>query len=276
MNHSQPGSLAAPGAKCATHQSALVPPATRTSERRLMNEPEDNSDSPHDETALPEHRDPDGEAPWAMQLVVRVEKDNMPTRAAACEAAATAVARLLADDQALPGGAWHQSIERWLDGRIRKHCRRARGAAWSKVHDVAGITVNTGAAEVRAFVPTATDTTPRDVAKLQLSGSELDNSDTRTSAEAYQGGPVVVSLCPEPFLPVGKAAAAAGHASQLAASKMDTDRYARWAESGFAVVVEQPDEQRWTELVARAPVVVVDAGLTVVAPGTVTALARWV
>jgi len=219
--------------------------------------------------------DPPGEAPWAMQLVVRVEKAAPPTRTAVCAAAAIAVVRLLADDRALPGGEWHPRVRRWTDGAIRKHCRRARGVAWTRVGALPGVTVSAAGAEVRALVPCALDEIPRDVAKLQLSGSELEDPDAVGAVDPVPCGPVVVSVCPEPFLPLGKAAAACGHAAQLTAMRMPAPRLAAWSAAGFPVVVEHPDVARWTRLRPHAGVEVVDAGFTVVAPGTSTALARW-
>jgi hypothetical protein len=219
--------------------------------------------------------DPEGEAPWAMQLVVHLEKTDPPTRTAVCEAAAVAVVRLLADEAALPGGEWHPAVERWLHGRIRKHCRRARGAAWEKAQALPGVTVSIAGAEVRAFVPTSTDDIPRDVAKLQLSGSEVDDPAVRAAVEPEPNGPVVVSICPAPFLPLGTAAAAAGHAAQVAAMRMPADRLAVWAAAGFQVLVEHPAATSWAQLQPVAQVDIVDSGLTIVTSGTSTALARW-
>ena len=56
---------------------------------------------------------------------------------------------------------------------------------------------------------------------------------------------------------------------------MPADRRAAWETNGFPVVVEQPGSDDWAGLVDDAQVRVVDAGLTVVAPGTTTAVARW-
>jgi hypothetical protein len=210
-----------------------------------------------------------------MQLVARVERTAPPTRTAVCTAAAVAVVRLLADDRALPGGEWHARVRRWTDGAIRKHCRRARGVAWERVVALPGVTVSVAGAEVRALVPTALDELPREVAVLQLSGRELDDPDACAAADPAPGGAVVVSVAPEPFLPLGKAAAACGHAAQLTALRMPAVRRAAWSAAGFPVVVEHPDPARWARLRPVAGVAVVDAGFTVVAPGTTTALARW-
>ncbi|MBM7806531.1 hypothetical protein JOD57_002368 [Geodermatophilus bullaregiensis] len=221
------------------------------------------------------HADPEGQAPWAMQLVACVGRSAPPTRTAVCEAAAVAVVRLLADARSRAGGEWHPQVRRWTDGRIRKHCRRARGAAWERVGELPGVTAEVAGARVRALVPTALDELPREVARLQLSGSELEDPDVRELVDPAPGGPVVVSICPEPFLPLGKAAAAAGHAAQVTAMRMPAQRLAAWSAAAFPVVVEHPAAARWAQLRAEAPVAIVDAGFTVVTPGTCTALARW-
>jgi peptidyl-tRNA hydrolase len=219
-------------------------------------------------------QDPAGEAPWAMQLVVHVPKSLPPDHDAACRAAARAVVGLLDDERAAPGGEWYPAVRRWNDGRIRKHVRRARGSAWQRAAALPGSTVTDAGAEVRAFVPTSTDEVPAEIAKLQLQGLDLARPDTPRPDDRHPDG-VVVSLSADPVLPTGKAAAAAGHAAQLAWMQMDDDRRHRWRDRGFAVVVEHPELPQWEELVAAAQVVVRDAGFTVVAPGTVTALARW-
>lgn len=220
------------------------------------------------------HTDPPDEAPWAMQLVVHVDRAEPPSRTAVCEAAARAVVLLLHDPRA--ADEWAPALTRWTDGRIRKHVRRAtRPAAWDRAAALPGVTVEHAGARVRAFVPCGTDAVPRDVARLQLTGTELPDPAPVPHAEPVVDGPLVVSLNAGAQMPAGKAAAAAGHAAQLAATAMTTDRRSRWAAAGFPVVVEQPDADRWAALTATAPVRVVDAGLTVVAPGTTTALARW-
>lgn len=224
---------------------------------------------------LTAHPDPEGQAPWALQLVVRVERTDPPTRTAACEAAAVAVVTLVHDERAQPGGPWAAAVTRWTDGRIRKHCRRARGAAWDKVQDQPGVTVEVGGVQVRAVVPGPTDQIPRDLAKLQLSGTELEDPDVVESVTAVVGGPVVVSISADPVLPFGKAAAAAGHAAQVAALQMAPERLSAWADQGYPVIVEHPDTHAWNALLTDAPVRIVDAGFTAVAPGTTTATARW-
>jgi peptidyl-tRNA hydrolase len=136
-----------------------------------------------------------------------------------------------------------------------------------------GVTAEVDGAEVRAFVPWPVDATPKEIGRLQLQGFELEDAAPVTIAEPEPGGAVIVSL--EPSLSTGKAAAAAAHAGQLTMSTMSGDRLEAWVAATFPVTVERPSAERFAMLIATAPVVVRDGGFTEVAPGTVTAIARW-
>jgi peptidyl-tRNA hydrolase len=221
------------------------------------------------------HRDPDGEAPWALQLVVRVERHEPPSVTAVYEAAAMAVVALLADDRSAPDGDWAPAVERWLDGRIRKLVRRARGAAWTKVQALPGVTVEHRGAQVRAFVPSTVDAVPTEISKTQLAGFALaDAAAAPVPADAGWPG-VVVAVNPTIDASPGKMAAQAAHASNLAWLGMDGDRRDAWRAAGFPVVVVHPDRAAWEAFVAAAPVLVVDAGFTEIPPGSATTAARW-
>lgn len=217
--------------------------------------------------------------PWAMQLVARVEKLDPPTRTDVLAASAQAVVALLDDPRSLPGGEWYDAVTSWTDRRIRKHCRRARGAAWHRAVAVDGVTVAHGNAEVRAYPPTPVGEIPVDIGKLQLEGStELPDPDVvRVWGRPDHDVVIAVSAdalsLPGQSLPWGKAAAATGHAAQLARMTMGGRRARRWRDAGHPVRVVQPDVAGWREAVRTADVVVRDGGHTVVAPGTVTAVA---
>ena len=230
--------------------------------------------------AVSGHADPEGEAPWAMQLVARVEKACPPNRTAVLEAAAMATVQLL--DSADAQGDWRPAIDRWLAGRIRKHVRRARGAKWEQAQALPGLTVTHAGAEVRAFVPTSTDAIYPLVAKMQLSGSDLKDPGPRTALDPEPGVPMV-AVSAETAMSWTKQAAATGHATQIARMQMPAEKLAQWRANGFAVRVEQPDDARWRQLVEAADVRVVDAGFTFPPQRQcestecepVTAVARW-
>ena len=211
------------------------------------------------------------EAPWAMQLVCLVERSEPPSHSAVCEAAARAVVCLLTDPRA--DGEWRPLIDRWLDGSIRKHVRRARGAAWDRVQELPGVNAAAGRAVVRALVPGPTDALPAALRHLQMAGLQLGDAGALPVVEPRPGGAVVIAL--DPDLTTGKAAAASGHAAQLSLGSMAPVRKRMWIAGGFPIVIERPDRLRYGGLIHRAQIVVHDGGFTEVAPGTVTAVARW-
>jgi peptidyl-tRNA hydrolase len=216
--------------------------------------------------------DPPGETPWALPIVVRVERDAVPTAIAVAEACAIAVVRLLDDDRS-QAGEWAADVGRWLDGRIRKVARRARGARWDAVATLPGVTVEHRGATVRAFVPAPTDAVPPDIAKLQVSGLELPAGEV--SPTGSRPGALDVALTPQVEMSPLKAAVQVAHAAQLAYAGATGTEFAGWRRAGFDVRLMRSDPARWAEWAGRARVVVRDAGFTEIPPGTRTAIAHW-
>ncbi|MFK4222060.1 aminoacyl-tRNA hydrolase [Streptomyces sp. NPDC019890] len=224
------------------------------------------SDSPfrHENTA----RD---EAPqFVLPLVVRIEKAEPPARTDALETAARAVLEILSDERSLGEGQWSQAIRDWQDARIRKVVRRARGAEWRKASALEGLTVTGEAAEVRVFPPVPLDGWPKELAKLQVSGTDLD--DPEPPAAPDLAGPVLW-LSPHVDMSAGKAMAQAGHGAQLAWWELsEADRKA-WREAGFPLSVRTAEPRRWGKLTVSGLPVVRDAGFTEIAPGSCTVVA---
>lgn len=228
-------------------------------------------------------RDVPPERVWAMPVVLRIEKTRPPSRTAMLEAAATAAVAVCLDERAGPGGAWYEPLHTWTSGHIRKVARRARGSHWRAVADLPGVTVPVGDAEVRALLPARVDQLPREVARLQISGSELPADEPGTPDPELP----VLWLNPEITMSAGKAAAQVGHATMLLAALLDDDGRARWGARGYRCAVRTAgaeDWARWSTEVAADPerawrahglVGVRDAGFTEIDPGTVTVLARW-
>src|SRR5947209_5503295 len=100
-----------------------------------------------------DQREAADEARWAMQVVLRLERTDVPTRTQLCEAAAAAVVTLIADPRSQDGGPWEESVRRWVDGRIRKIVRRARGAKWDLTGELEHVEVDRAGAQVRVFLP---------------------------------------------------------------------------------------------------------------------------
>ena len=212
------------------------------------------------------------EAPqYALPLVVRVERGAPPTRTDALEGAAYAVLRFLSDPRVTAeDGEWGPAVRAWIDGRIRKVVRRARGAGWERASALPGITVTRGTAEIRVFPPVPAGEWPPELARLQVSGTELE--DPQTPGEVAAGTPV---LWLNPGLPMtaGKAMAQVGHAAQLGWWELEQRARSEWMELDFELAVRTAAPERWAELVASGLPVVRDGGFTEVAPGSCTVVA---
>ncbi|MEU2432807.1 peptidyl-tRNA hydrolase [Streptomyces sp. NPDC007861] len=229
------------------------------------------TDSPfhHEETS----RD---EAPqYALPLVVRIEKDAPPSRTDALETAARAVLVLLSDERSLGDGEWAQAMRDWQDARIRKVVRRARGAEWRKASALPGITVAKGSAEVRVFPPVPVDAWPKELVKLQVSGTELEDPEqdpeeppSRLAEEAR------VWLNPGLRMSTGKEMAQVGHGVHVLWWDMDETARMTWREAGFPLSVHTADAAQWARLTTSGLPTVRDAGFTEIAPGSVTVVAE--
>ncbi|MGW6555756.1 peptidyl-tRNA hydrolase, partial [Streptomyces sp. NPDC055051] len=157
--------------------------------------------------------DPRDEKPqYVLPLVVRIERDAPPARTDALETAARAVLSLLTDERALGEGEWARAVADWEDARIRKVVRRARGAEWRRAGALPGLTVTGAEAEVRVFPPVPLDGWPKELAKLQVSGTDLDDP---AAPGPVPDGAAVLRLNPGLEMSAGKAMAQAGHGAQL-------------------------------------------------------------
>ncbi|MHC3469612.1 aminoacyl-tRNA hydrolase [Streptomyces sp. 7R007] len=212
------------------------------------------------------------EAPqFVLPLVVRIEKAAPPARTDALETAARAVLVLLADERSAGDGEWAAAVRDWQDARIRKVVRRARGAEWRRAEALPGITVTGKSAEVRVFPPVPLDGWPKDLARLQVSGTDLDDPEPPAPAEP---GTPVLWLNPGLGMSAGKAMAQAGHGAQLAWWELSEEERAAWREAGFPLAVRTADPGRWGELTAGGLPLVRDAGFTEIAPGSCTVVAE--
>ncbi|MFV0133034.1 peptidyl-tRNA hydrolase [Streptomyces sp. HMX87] len=206
---------------------------------------------------------------YVLPLVVRIERAAPPARTDALETAARAVLVMLEDERSAGDGEWAQAIRDWQDARIRKVVRRARGAEWRRAEALPGITVTGGTAEVRVFPPVPLDGWPKDLARLQVSGTDLD--DPRPPAPAGPGVPVLW-FNPALRMSAGKAMAQAGHGAQLAWWELSPRQRTAWREAGFPLAVRTAAPDSWQRLTTSGLPVVRDAGYTEIAPGKTVAV----
>ncbi|MFD7230212.1 peptidyl-tRNA hydrolase [Streptomyces sp. NPDC059881] len=213
------------------------------------------------------------EAPqFVLPLVVRIEKSDPPSRTDALEAAARAVLVILSDERSSGDGEWARVMRDWQDARIRKVVRRARGAEWRKASALPGITVTGGSAEVRVFPPVPLDGWPKELAKLQVSGTELADPD-EPPGDGVDPRSARIWLNPDLRMSTGKEMAQVGHGAQLLWWDMDEAERTAWRAAGFPLVVRTAWPGRWAELTAGGLPTVRDAGFTEIAPGSVTVVA---
>ncbi|MGW5679423.1 peptidyl-tRNA hydrolase [Streptomyces sp. NPDC003860] len=214
--------------------------------------------------------DRDAAPQFVLPMVARIEKSAPPARTDALETAARAVLTILADERSLGDGAWARAVRDWQDARIRKVVRRARGAEWRRASALPGITVRGAAAEVRVYPPVPLDGWPKDLARLQVSGTDL--TDPEAPAAPAPGAPVLW-LSPGLDMSAGKAMAQSGHGAQLAWWELTGAERTAWAEAGFALAVRTAEPGQWDALVASGLPVVRDAGFTEIAAGSCTVVA---
>lgn len=211
------------------------------------------------------------EAPqFVLPLVVHSEKASPPARTDALETAARAVLVMLSDERSVGDGEWAEAMRDWQDARIRKVVRRARGAEWRRAEALPGITVTGKSAEVRVFPPVPLDGWPKDLARLQVSGTDLD--DPEPPAGPDPSAPVIW-MSPDLDMSAGKAMAQAGHGAQLAWWALSDEARTAWHDAGFPLAVRTAAPADWPALTASGLPLVRDAGFTEIAPGSCTVVA---
>jgi len=271
------------------------------------NASETDTSAPADPRDLREdRRDPRDEKPqFVLPLVVRIERAAPPARTDALETSARAVLEILADERSTGEGPWAQAMTDWQDARIRKVVRRARGAEWRRAEALPGITVtgtgtgtstgtgtgtnkdtDTGTnedtdtdagptdstAEVRVFPPVPLDGWPKELARLQVSGTDLDDP---AEPGPVPEGAAVLWLNPELDMSAGKTMAQTGHGAQLLWWRLsDADRKT-WREAGFPLAVRTAAPSHWARLTTSDLPLVRDAGFTEIAPGSCTVVSEF-
>ncbi len=182
-----------------------------------------------------------------------------------------AVLVLLGDERAQGDGEWAEAVRNWEDARIRKVVRRARGAEWRRAEALPGITVTSKSAEVRVYPPIPLDGWPKELAKLQVSGTELD--DPEPPVPAHPGRRPGALAQPRPGH-VGRQGDGPGR-PRCPTGLVGPAGPARtaWRDAGYALAVRTADPSDWPRLTTSGLPVVRDAGFTEIAPGSCTVVA---
>lgn len=202
----------------------------------------------------------------AMQLAINLPKQDPPSRNKVLNDASRAAVAVCLDERAGQEGFWRERLEAWYSHRIRKVARRARNKAWDDVQALPGVTVGS----VRAFVPSAVDDVPHEIAKLQIKGTDLETGEVLPIDEEAPTIYVDARL----GMTLGKAAAQVGHASMLLAAAMEPEWVEQWAMDGFRLNVREVGGEVFGAAIRHEDAVPVqDAGFTEVAPGSITVVA---
>lgn len=221
----------------------------------------------------------------AMQLVLRMEREAVPSWHKALELAASAAAAICLDPRAEPEGEWYDAISAYCAGHIRKVTRRARGAHWAAIDELAGLTFADDSTELRVLLPGKVTEIDKLISRLQVGGTDAPIDEPLVDA-----GDDILRLWvpPEPVMTLGKAMAQTGHAGMIAAALLAEDSQPAleiWAKAGCPTRVRRVDATHWATLVGqlRNPahgwqqdrlLAVRDAGFTEIAPGTITVIAQ--
>lgn len=238
---------------------------------------------PDSATADTSDEDPDDVV--LMPMVLRMERKEPPERTPLLEAAAASALAVCLDERCKPGGEWHAAMHAWISGRIRKVARRARGAHWEAVQSLPGRTFEVGGAQVRSLLPMRVSEMPKELTRLQISGSELAIDEP----DPPQPNVPTLWLNPDAAMSAGKAAAQVGHATMFLAALLrgegSDSALESWAAEDFRCSVRTAGTAEWHRLHLggdpaaawrqRRIALVRDAGFTEVDPGTVTVLAQW-
>lgn len=214
-------------------------------------------------------RDPEDEVPWSAQIVCWDGRDPRPALGDVAAAAAMAVAELCATAEER---GWGQEIARWQAGRIRKHCRRARGAAWQRAVAAApGVERQLGDAREFVAVPGPVDQVPADIARCQLSGYQPQDGGWGLPETG-----LAVAVNPAVEMSAGKLIVQVAHAAHVAWINAGPDRRQAWAEAGYRTGVVCVTPAEWEAAWSNGDAVIRDAGFTEVAPNSHTVTGRWV
>lgn len=210
----------------------------------------------------------DEDKPYALPIIVRLEKtpDLVPSHEEIIMATAKGMVSFFESEKTCKGGAWNDNVTSWLNGRIRKIARRARGSEWEAVRNMDGIYASYGNAEVVILPPHPVDAVPNEVKKLQVAGLDLIRNNSLVVGDTC--GHLQFAVNPEIEMSTGKTLAQVGHAVQLTIFNSDKKTLNSWRENNMPFSITSWDT------FGEGSVAVHDAGFTEVEAGSLTAKGR--
>jgi peptidyl-tRNA hydrolase len=209
--------------------------------------------------------------PYRMYLIVRRNAfDDLETGAVLAGAAAVACLRRFADDP-----AHADAVAQWRQ-RPGKVTLRARGGQWEQIlhHESFSYAGDLDHAAVLALPPRRRSARSETLTKLQAMASELSPPppiDTAPTADTT--GRITYIVNPSLQMSTGKTIAQVAHAATMSAATGDLEP---WVQAGCPGRLVVPTEQALFDALCNTDALsakVEDAGLTEVAPGTITVLA---
>lgn len=205
------------------------------------------------------------EEPYVLPIIIRVEKDETlrPSHEEAQLAAAYAMFNFFDSDKVLPDGEWGEHVSRWLDGRIRKVARRARGSEWEAVKQLPHVYASYGKAEVIILPPHPNFEPPELVKKLQISGIELAK-ETNHFKNGNEHNGLQFAINPNIIMSTGKTLAQVCHAVQLAIFKSNVETLNMWL--SHKTPIHECSWDAYTSWTAE----IHDAGFTEIPAGSLT------
>ncbi|MCC3267626.1 peptidyl-tRNA hydrolase [Arthrobacter gengyunqii] len=197
-------------------------------------------------------------------IVLLVDKEDpaahLDAVAAAAVASVSAYARREEDE------AW----DNWVYGRFTKSVRRAGPKVFEKMAASAPSgTVVVGRAKAVAFEPVSYEEMPKKLRALQVSGTHLPDGEP---VPGSQGTPLIV-VNADLEMSTGKAGAQAAHALMAWYLTLSAEERTAWYDDGGRASVRLAAGAEF-EALAKAPgagPLIVDAGMTEIAPNTATA-----
>lgn len=205
-------------------------------------------------------------------IVLLVDKTNPAGHVDAITAAA--IASVCAYRNALDAGTDAAAWKTWLSGRFTKSVRRADAKTFWKLAVDPELTANgaarIGLAKAIAYAPTTYEDLPKKLSRLQVSGTDLPELPA-SAARPRRGDPIIL-LNGDLGMSTGKAAAQAAHALfawQLNRGSTDPDVAFQQLLNARALIASGQEFQG-LKVLAAGPLIV-DAGLTEIAPNTATA-----